>query len=420
MTRACWHHFCYLLIALIIVLSVFDSCFALKPQEVLVVANKNVSASIDLAGYYMKKRKIPKQNLCLVSVTGKETISRIEYKTKIARPVANYLKRYDKKRKIRCLLLIYGLPLKIAPPESSAKDKDDISGLIKKQHILEELIEPREDKKEDIIAKIKKELKNIKKIIQRLRQADKLASLDSEIALVLENYYPLAGWLKNPYFIGFGNKQLLIDKKNVLMVSRLDAPSETIVKRIIDDSIKAEATGLQGTAYFDARWPYPKKKKLSLYEEYDKSIHKAAKTVKSSKLLPVVKDETNELFRKGACPAAALYCGWYSHAKYIDSFTWLPGSVGYHIASSECTTLKTKSSRVWCKMMLENGIAATIGPVGEPYVNAFPVPDIFFGLLTDGYLTLAECYIVSTPFVSWKMVLIGDPLYKPFMTRRYR
>jgi hypothetical protein len=71
-------------------------------------------------------------------------------------------------------------------------------------------------------------------------------------------------------------------------------------------------------------------------------------------------------------------------------------------------------------MMLEKGIAATIGPVGEPYVQAFPVPEVFFGLLLEGKATLAECYASSSPFLSWRMVLIGDPLYKPFSTAQRR
>ena len=50
------------------------------------------------------------------------------------------------------------------------------------------------------------------------------------------------------------------------------------------------------------------------------------------------------------------------------------------IASSECATLKQKGSQVWCKRMLEEGAAAVIGPVDEPYVQAFPVPEVFFGL----------------------------------------
>ncbi len=66
---------------------------------------------------------------------------------------------------------------------------------------------------------------------------------------------------------------------------------------------------------------------------------------------------------------------------------------------------------------LEEGIAATTGPVGEPYVQAFPVPEMFFQFLLEGSWTLAECYALSQPFWSWPMVLIGDPLYTPFRTR---
>jgi len=64
--------------------------------------------------------------------------------------------------------------------------------------------------------------------------------------------------------------------------------------------------------------------------------------------------------------------------------------------------------------VLKEDEAAAIGPVDEPYVQAFPVPEVFFGLLVEGYLALAECYAASTPRLSWRMVLAGDPLYRPF------
>jgi len=88
--------------------------------------------------------------------------------------------------------------------------------------------------------------------------------------------------------------------------------------------------------------------------------------------------------------------------------------MGYHIASQECQTLRAGNSQVWCKRMLEEGVAVTIGPMGEPYVQAFPLPEIFFGTLVEGRLTVAECYLLSVPYLSWKMVLVGDPLYRPF------
>jgi uncharacterized protein (TIGR03790 family) len=189
---------------------------------------------------------------------------------------------------------------------------------------------------------------------------------------------------------------------------------------MIDDSLATEKTGLVGTAYFDARWAKPsgdKAKNLQGYRLYDHSIHLAAERVASSGRLPVTVDDKPGLFQPGQCPDAALYVGWYSLRKYIDAFTWKPGAVGYHIASYECETLKKEGSTVWCKRMLEEGVAATLGPVAEPYVQAFPVPEVFFGLVLEGPVTLVEAYFLSLPFLSWQMVLLGDPLYRPFLNR---
>ena len=64
--------------------------------------------------------------------------------------------------------------------------------------------------------------------------------------------------------------------------------------------------------------------------------------------------------------------------------------------------------------MLAKGAAATIGPVYEPYVQGFPLPEIFFGFLVEGYMSLGEAYLVSLPYISWQTILVGDPLYQPF------
>jgi uncharacterized protein (TIGR03790 family) len=353
---------------------------ALEPKEILVIANGNVKTSIALAIYYLEKRQIPKENLIKVRIPESEVCTRTDYVIKIAIPVRNYLRQLDPMEKqIRCLVVMYGLPLRIDTP-SSPKTQTGTGEAINK--ILN----------------------------------DKSSSLDSELTLLrLEEHYSIGGWLPNPYFLGFQGQQLEIKKEDVLMVSRLDAPTVQIVKRIIDDSIAAEKIGLDGKAYFDARWSDPGSNvKLSGYSYYDKSIHLAADLVKKSNLMPVILDDSQELFKENSCLNAALYCGWYSLAKYIDAFTWQRGAIGFHIASSECTTLKNANSQVWCKMLLEKGVAATLGPVGEPYIDTFTVPELFFGFLIQGHLTLVECYMVSTPYLSWKMALIGDPLYFPF------
>lgn len=177
--------------------------------------------------------------------------------------------------------------------------------------------------------------------------------------------------------------------------------------------MEAEENELQGKAYFDARWPPTETRKdLSGYQLYDASIHSAAKI--ADRRMEVVINDAEDLFTVDCCPGAAIYCGWYSLGKYIDSFAWQTGAIGYHIASSECTTLRNKTSTGWCLKILEKGAAATIGPVFEPYVQGFPLPEIFFVHLLEGYMSLGESFLVSVPYLSWQMVLIGDPMYQPF------
>lgn len=400
------------------VLSAAGDCQALDPKEIVVIANKNVPDSTTLAFYYMTRRHIPAENLLTLSLTDKEHCTREEYNRAVVVPVRRFLAEKDPQgRKFRCLVTMFGIPLAINGSGLSQTDKEKIVELKEKiKNLRTELTNGQsgKDEKEKVY---KEKIEPLERQIRAINKSDNRAALDSELSLVLEDSYPLAGWVPNPHFLGYRGKKITNMPIKAFLVSRLDGPTKQIVSRIIDDSLAVETKGLQGTAYIDARWPDPGKKRVGGYELYDRSLHMTAKYLKEKTVLPVVLDEKESLFQPGSAPNAALYCGWYSLAKYVDAFTWVTGAVGYHIASAECDTLRQPGSQVWCKVMLEKGVAATIGPVGEPYVQAFPLPEIFFGLLTDGRLTMAECYALSSPFLSWKMVLVGDPLYRPFKHR---
>jgi uncharacterized protein (TIGR03790 family) len=391
-------------------------CGALIPEEVLVVANKMAWHSCDLAKYYMKRRGIPAENLIELKAPAGERCGRDDYEAHIASPIRAFLKKNDPEgSRFRCLVTMYGIPLRVYPPELTPEDQKRLSGLQKQQNVIREQISKaeREQNKKELTA-LKDAETQVKREIDQVRKVSQGAAVDSELALVREESCSLDYWVPNKYFVGYRGQKIENMPQNVIVVSRLDGPSEEIVRRIIDDSLQTEKEGLRGTAYFDARWPDPGDKKITGYAFYDRAIHNASRVVKGSNLMPVVLDSQQKLFEPGQSPNAALYCGWYSLAHYVDAFTWVRGAVGFHIASSECGTLKNKGSQVWCKVMLEKGVAATLGPVAEPYVQAFPPPDLFFALLIDGRLTLAECYALSNPFWSWQMVLIGDPLYRPF------
>ncbi len=244
----------------------------------------------------------------------------------------------------------------------------------------------------------------------RLMQKESISAVDSELSLVLWDNYSLAGRQPNPLNPRFAEHFMAIGKGPVLMVSRLDGPEPSVVERIIRDSIKVERNGLAGHFYLDARGI----KEHNGYYQYDEDLRQLAEMVKDRTKMPAVLDNRPELFAPNACPDTALYCGWYSLKKYIPAFSFVPGSVGYHIASFEAITLRQSKSNTWVKRMLENGITATLGPVEEPFLDSFPLPSEFFGLLMTGKYNLAEVYYRTNRYTSWRIILIGDPLYKPF------
>jgi uncharacterized protein (TIGR03790 family) len=395
----------YVLLITIFTLGGTMLVYGLEPAEVLVVANSKMTESIEIAQFYMGERKIPTSHLVTVPLTLYETMTRDEYDGVLKKAVLDALDGLLPVQRIAAIVLVYGVPLKVLPPEPSWDEKELVHQYRSWQEILtrdtSEKETTREGKKAELV-----------KSVGRLLNTDQRAAVDSELALAKAGSYNLAGWVSNPYFLGFQGLPPAVSKDQVLLVSRLDGPDAATVYRVIADTLKTEKTGLRGKAYFDARWPRPEHAEGTGYARYDLSLHRAAEAV--APRMTTVVDNRQELFAEKSCPEAALYCGWYSLGHYLDSFVWQKGAIGYHIGSAECTTLRDKQSSVWCLKMLENGVAATIGPVYEPYVQGFPLPELFFANLIEGYMSLGEAYLTSLPYLSWQMVLIGDPLYQPF------
>jgi len=242
------------------------------------------------------------------------------------------------------------------------------------------------------------------------------SSFDSELSLVLEGNYPLLRWLPNYLHYNYDGSPLR-EITRTLMVSRLEAPTPALTQGLIDKAIQVEASGLKGKVYLDARGQLDSIEdpvQQGTIKDYDKSLLLAEKMFRDNTNLEVVLDNNIALFAAGKCPDTALYCGWYQLSKYVPAFTWNPGSIGYHMASAEAATLRNPESQVWCKKMLDNGVAGTYGPVYEPYLLAFPRPNEFFALLCSGKYTYAECMYRTKTTNSWTMTTVGDPLYNPF------
>ncbi len=251
--------------------------------------------------------------------------------------------------------------------------------------------------------------------IERYRQAGAEASVDSELSFLWWNdgSYPLGGRLPNPLYLGYAgdvNKWPL----PILMVSRLDALTPNHVRTMIDQAMETESRGLSGKVYVDSRGIKKRGAPLST-GFYDTDMQNFAKHFQAASNYPVILENTEKRFSQpGEAPNVALYVGWYRLRHYEDAFTFNPGAIGYHIASGEAANVHNPDEPGWCKNALERGITVTLGPVDEPYLDAFPLPTEFFGLLYSGKYSLVEAYYLSKRYVSWRMVLFGDPLYRPW------
>lgn len=237
------------------------------------------------------------------------------------------------------------------------------------------------------------------------------SAFDSELSLVWwDNNYPRHRWQTNT--LHYKIARLPPGTPPTLMVTRLDGPTEASVDRIILSSLKVEKEGLKGQVALDARGI----KAADGYGRYDATIRRLAGLLKSKPNVTVAFDDVDGLFQPGpnSLKGVALYCGWYSLRNYVPVFGFSEGAVGFHVASSELVSLRTPNERGWAAGLVNDGVVATLGPVAEPYLHAFPPADEFFPLLMTGDLTLAEVYWKTNPLTSWMNTCIGDPLYRPY------
>jgi uncharacterized protein (TIGR03790 family) len=254
-------------------------------------------------------------------------------------------------------------------------------------------------------------LKAVRDQVDYLATADTGAAFDNELPLVEWISYSHERWWENPRYYAIRKRPV----PPTYMVMRLDAPQPQIVKQIITDSLAAEAAGLKGQIVIDGRGTNPAtvpadQRGLAEFDQYFRNL---ADLLRAKTKMQIMQDDKLEVLPANSAKDVALYCGWYSLHNYIPECKFNPGAIGYHVASFEMLTLHRPDSG-WVVGLLNNGVAATLGPVAEPYVAAFPRPDDFFPLLLTGKLTLAEVYWQTVPMTSWMISMVGDPLYTPY------
>jgi uncharacterized protein (TIGR03790 family) len=337
---------------------------ALEPAQVLILVNREAPASSGVAKMYQKLRAIPDSNVLRLPLGTSSQIAPEQYWRFAGQPVRKYLEEHPD---IRCVLTTSGVPYTILAPGGG----------------------------------------------------DQGAAFDNELAAVLrEEPGSQKRHQPNPLFLQGSNPAGVTDARllNMVYVARLDGPDLATITRMVEDAIAAESRGLEGPAAGDAQGLDA----VTAYGEGDAAIRGAIDRLAGAGFQTTLdmKEDTWKQPKGGAgnqAAGAAFYVGWYALTNFQDIFGdhgLAQGSIAWHIASGEAVDIWHPSGE-WCINLMRRGAAVTIGPVREPYVTAFPHGDVFVEALLQG-LTVADSYWVSLPHVSWAMVLLGDPLYRPF------
>lgn len=361
----------------------------------LVVYNQNSAESRELAAFYAKARGIPLDNIVGLDCPADETIKREVYEKQIAAPLRkhfddNHLWQLGEagggvaatSNKIHILALMRGVPLRIAMAPLAPTGEVDENG------------KPVPPKKNQ-------------------QQTDE-ASVDSELTVLGMEGAPTKAMLRNPYFrrdvakSGAGLPAMML-------VGRIDGPNLATAKRLIEDAIATEKSGLWGSAYIDLA------KKGGGYKIGDDWLLNAAKGYGMAGIPTYVDVHPQVLPPKFPLgDDVILYFGWYTkHASgpFADpGFRFKRGAVACHIHSYSATTLHS-ATRWWCGPLLARGAAATLGNVYEPFLTATTHLDLFNSRLLQGY-TFVEAAWMATPVTSWMSVVVGDPLYQPYSSTR--
>ena len=89
--------------------------YALEPDEILIIANNDIEESISLTRYYCSLRSVPDKNILALSLGAslKYMISRNDYEKQLVEPIRTKFFNEQLIGQIKCLLTIYGVPVRV-------------------------------------------------------------------------------------------------------------------------------------------------------------------------------------------------------------------------------------------------------------------------------------------------------------------
>ena len=372
------------------------ACAAESGDSVVVVYNKNLRDSKKLAEYYAEKRSVPSRQLFGVDVNANsEEISRADFRDRIQRPLFDWLVKEKlftlntqsrveatnapyrpiADAKIRYMVLCYGMPLTITRDPTRVEEG------------MATIPEPLRGRNE--------------------------AAVDADLALLPAAYenIPLTGPFRSPFYLST-NGPALHPTNGIVLVTRLDGPTPEIARGLVDKALQAEANGLWGRAYFDARGITNGDYRLG-----DDWMRVGAEIARRFGFETTLDDNPATFAADFPMSQIAFYAGWYD-ASASGPFTqpkveFMPGAFAYHLHSFSAATLRSKTEH-WVGPLLAEGATISMGCVAEPYLAGTPNIAAFLEHFGFRRFSFGEAAYSCQPSLSWQTTVVGDPLYRPF------
>lgn len=367
-----------------------------RGREVVVVYNKKVRESKEIADHYASARGVPDNQVLGFDLSSGEGMSRAEFRDELQRPLAKELSSRKLWRigsetlpamsnapsrtvwkvnesKIRYAVLCYGVPLRI---------KSDPT-----------LKEP-----------------GMENLRPELRRDE--AAVDSELTVLplIEERPPLFSPLRNPVYTAT-NTGWLHPTNGILLVSRLDGPTPEIARKLVDKAIEAETNSLWGRAYFDIRKPTEPG-----MQQGDDWIRGAAEMCRQLGFQTHLDEAPGTIPAGFPMSQIAFYAGWYAPdatGPFAQAdVEFMPGAFAYHLHSHSAHMIRTNTA--WVGPFLIKGVTATMGTVHEPYLAGTPDVAVFASRFIYYRMTFGEAAWAAQPVLSWQTTVVGDPLYRPF------
>lgn len=345
------------------------------PKNVLLVVNDNSPTSQSIAAYYKSKRHIPDRNVCHITCSPDEPVSKTECETNVVAPIRDFIENSGIHNRIDYIVLTKDIPLKASYNDGAWYGPLSVSSVLT------------------------------------------CVGAPSVTSFCTNPYGPTA-YPAAP--VQYFTHQLSFYAKSYYAVAVLDAYTEDQVHRMIDDSVGAQPRS--GLFLLDGRY---ESDSTSNNYKANSRLRQANHDLMTAGYQTYYNDTTFDSLTTEFVGGQQNVMGYFSWGSNESSYTlsaytsnrFAPGSIADSYVSSSARSFAYPPTYGQSLMsdLIPQGMSGGNGYASEPDVRYATYPNIVFSRYTQGY-NMAESFLAATPRLYWKSVIIGDPLMAPYAT----